>query len=233
MGRNRVLETRGSPFYVDGKLLEGVTNVTVPGATAQRFAIGDVLDTTRKYAVDIPDPGSASVVFYFNPGDDLHSELVDFQEDATLVKCEWYVDGKKVNGVKTKTAETIGTVSVSSLAPITGALKTADVVFGTYSNDEPAIGDYLIPSSGDNLVVTGMNYTTADNIKLRVKTTGTSNISATSTAKTYTIKKPAKIVEFTGQITGLPMSGQQVVTATMAISITGNVTYRVGSPDIT
>ena len=237
MGQNRVMEGRGAPFYVSDRLLEGVTSVTVPGASTQRFPIGDVLDRVRRYSTDIPEPGTASVSFNFNPGDILHKDLLKWLKDNTLLQFEWWTVGKKVNGIKTKTGVNRGKIDVLKLtkdsASGKGAYATIEVDKDSATLTQPAVGDYLKNSSNLELIVQNADYSTADKIKYYVKNKANSALTTSSTKTNYDITHPATQVIFNGQILGLPMTGGLVMTAQMAISITGEITYKVGNPDIT
>ena len=230
MGQNRILETRGAPLYIGDDLIEGVQQVNIPGPSSQRFPIGDVLDGVRRYSLDLPEPGVATAVIAFNPADPAHLKLLQYLKNNTLVKVTWWVVGKKVNGVNTKTGNPIG----SATGTVTAGTGEGLFKWTSFSADQPRVGDILAADSKESLLVTKADYTTAKQITVQKITSGKAVgvPKAETTATEYTITQPAEQISFTGQISGLPMGGQQTVAAQMSINISGELTLTVGTPDI-
>lgn len=228
MGQNRNVLSRGAPLFAGDDLIEGIVpgSISVPGATSPRFPGGDVLDDVREYELDIPEPGNASFAIHFNAADPVHKKLRDYQENNTVVQFEWWNVGRKVNGVNTKTAITIGTVSVMSVSA-QGLL-----VFGEVSHDEPAIGDWLEKQGDDTLEVRSADYTNPAGVRLNVKKVDGTNPSAVAATAVYTIKRRAQLTRFRGQISGLPRSGGPILIASVLVNIKGKVVDVLGTPDL-
>ena len=233
MGQNTIIETRGAPLYINSRLLEGQVNTNVPGGTSQRFPVGDVLDEVRRFVNDIPDSGTATVTLNFNPADPLHAALLEWQKDNTILKFEWWISGERKNGVNTKTAISIGTVEIVTVATPQsgepgGKLKYTD---GSFSADIPRVGDHLEHASNDNLKVVAANYAESNSIWV-TQADDSAVDTAVTTKATYNIKRPAQQVIFSGQISGLPTGGDRVLVATIQVNIIGTVEYKVGTPSI-
>jgi len=233
MGQNRVMLGRQSPLYVNDELIEGILQTSVPGATSQRFPIGDVLDSVRRFAADIPDPGVATFVLHFNPADNLHRKLLQYQENDTLVRFKWQTVGKVVGDLKTKAGVGKGTVTVQNLALQTDK-SMALIDWSNFTVDEPSIGDYLnTDADAIKLQVIAADYSDAAGIKMLVKNAKNGNLTAISdTATAFTLTQPAVRVEFVGTIGGLPMQGGQTITAAGQVTIDGEVEFKVGTPDL-
>ena len=227
MGQNTILETRGAPLYIGGQLLEGQVNTNVPGGTSQRFPVGDVLDEVRRFVNDIPDSGTATVTFNLNPADPLHEALRGYQENNTILKFEWWISGKKVNGVNSKNATELGKVTVASVAKNTGKL-----VYTAFNQDQPRVGDFLVPGTGDTLKIASADYSATKTLNA-TKSDGKKVSTAVSASTKFDLRRPAQQVVFSAQISGIPSGGDRVVVATMQLNIIGKVTYKVGNPNIT
>jgi len=197
----------------------------VPGATSQRFPIGDVLDGVRRYANDIPNPGNATFVMNFNPADPVHAGLLAKQKSGETIKFEYRVQGKKVNNVNTKQGDEIGSITITS---VESGSKTGKLVYSSVGVDDPRVGDIIIQGSSKLRVIDGLHGTDKT---VSVESVDGGNLTAINN-KSGTIEKPAVIIQFSGQLSGLPMQGGQVITAAGQVTITGKVTFITGTPDI-
>ena len=265
MGQNRITQTRSAPLIMHDatsgvlvkRIIEGITNVSVPGPSSPRFPAGDVLDRVRKYAVDLPEPGVASFQLNFNGADPLHRRLYNFQKDHKTLKFEWRTQGKIVNGVKSAKVTTIGTANATLAGrPVIAAAEFGKLsaeskkevgneqklTLNTFSNDEPRVGD-ILTKGNNHFMVDRANYEDpAAGITLVVKAVTISNDKAISVTETtapevvavpaadYIIYEPSVSQVFIGEIAGIPSGGGQYVVAGVSVNISDEIQFIVLGP---
>lgn len=217
----------GITVKIDGDLIEGVESIALIGPSATTFPDTKLIDTIQKEGRGIPTAGSCNLQIAYNGADPTHEKIRNSITDRSSHSFEILTRGKLVNGLRTNTAEEQTDAFKAATVSTAGVLAVEDA---------PApvrIGDYLEPSSGDDLIVTGANYAT-DPITLNVKKSGTGTITAVTSSKTYTHNKPAEKYTFNGFIiSAFPNPQSGAIKSPVAIRIDGNVTHTLGTPNLT
>lgn len=217
----------GSVLKVDGLVLEGVMNLRDTGQQAGFYPATTILDKVHKYTHDRPTPGTFEFSLDFNSNDPNHKKLLESAVDGTDLQFELLYAGALANGVKTTDAEQIGADNAFTVSGVT----TQGVATVTKGGNLVAVGDYLVPSSGDTLIVVSRDYSA--NNKLTVKKSGAGNITAITATANYTIKRPAAKIEFTGFMTRSsldPSSG--TFKSNVSLQVNGARTFTEGTPDL-
>lgn len=219
--------SEGITFKIDNTIVHGVESVSLTGPTTSTFPDTKLNDTVQKEGRGIPGPGSCSLQIAYNSADPTHESIRNSITNRNTHSFEIIDRGKIVNGFRTNTAEE-QTDAFKAASVTTAGVLTVE--------DAPApvrIGDYLEPSSGDDLIVTGANYS-ATPITLTVDKSGSGSLTAVTSSKTYTHNKPAHRFRFNGFIVSAfpnPQSG--AVKSPVVIRIDGNVTSTLGTPNLT
>lgn len=216
---------RGSAIYIDNVLLEGAENISLAGQTAQILEATPLNSKVRIYGTDIPNAGNATFGLIYNPTNSVHQKLKSSLETGKDISVKVTIRGELKNSLKGTSAVEVGEMKAASV--------TAQGVL-TFTEGESLVqeGDYLKPSSGDTLIVTGFNYS-GSSITATVKKDGAGAITAVTASKTYDIERPAVQQSFTGKVTTFGTDGSSgVYRVPCSIQVNSSVTDTIGTPDI-
>lgn len=226
MGEHTVLPTRGTSLEINisgsWKLLKGTSDIGIPGTGAPELDVTSSINEARQYITDLANPGSMQFTMFYSPADSSHAQLRADFTSAVERSFRWRVFGKRVNGIYTKASEDSKTLKASVTAG--GKLTRTEGAI-------PQIGDYLVPNSGDTLIVEEDDYASTPQ-KWDVKKSTSGNIAAVSTAKKYTLKRPAVRIDFQATVNRFDYSQQAGMRATIGLKITGKPEEKVGTPDL-
>ena len=197
MANNAAEVTRGSTLKIDGVLVEGIENLRYLQSSGGALQIST------------------------------HVKIKDSTRNGTQLNCEILFRGKKVNGIKTTTAEQIGANNA-----LTASSVTAAGVLTPSKNPGLNIGDYLEPASGDTLIVSGIDRS-GSAVTYNVTKDGGGSITAVTASKNYSIKRPAAKMDFSGFAVGFNVDpGGGVYRSPCSIQVTGDIDFTVGDPDL-
>ncbi len=244
MPKHLSIPGRGGNLLVDGKLLEGVDNLALPGSSAPKIPAVSIISESQEFLLDIPNPGAMAFRVDYNPADDLHAKLNAAVGENQQLAFTWRIQGKKVNSI-------VGLSEISGAGTcdlLTVAGDVGDLKLSSGTGDVPHPGDFLVKtgggtdntSDGEKLRVIESDFSVEGKIKLKlgkgqgnpVAFTGAPTVHAT--VSNWRIDRPAIAARFRGLVDafGTGGAGGRIVAGQASITISGAVTYYVGTPSL-
>jgi len=229
---NLVISTRESSVFKAGKLVEGVSQISLPDIQVSEIPRRNLNATVQQSVLDIPTPGLFRFNLEYNPSDSVHASIVS--ETGKLSESEYQVVlyGAVTDGFATKTGVSLGTISVATVSTA-GLLTVASFDSG---HDQPKVGDILTPASGQKLKIISKVHDADNNKKYNIALgpgeSGTT-ITAVGTATSYTVKRPAVSQVFRGRIISSQIVPGPLVVRAVSVRVEQRPEERIGTPDLT
>ena len=207
----------------NGVVVPGASSISVGGREAEVVEVTSLTSTNREYLQGIPAPGTITCTVFHDPSNPIHKQIDQDLTAGTITTWAIRLRGSVTNGAYTNNGSDVGTFEGTIAAASGGgkAILTSPDAIGKI-----APGDYV----GTTGIVDSINGT-----QISLDPQGSTPIAAVTTARDFTIKRPAVRYEWQGFVSDFSWEGGEqntADTASLTIQLTGAPTRKFGTPNI-